>query len=228
MRRILLFTVVLSIYSSVYAEAATIDMVTIHTNGGYSQTFDPNSSSLFENKFVIFGKADRYYLNDGTYWDSGAGSHSIARVGYVSANVNGSAIEYTFDPPEFYVIFENTDYNSGDHAAGGILKIDSNPVIKAENNTKMAKMEGYAEIIENYPENNIEDFNYYSAKTGNKVFYSINYWKYDGYWTADTFNESFEYNLQGCIDFTNVVPEPSSILVFLSGIIGLCRMARPR
>jgi hypothetical protein len=227
MKKIISIVTVLLFLPLAAATAATIDTITIHTIGGYKQTYDPSSSVINNQTFVISGIADTYYLNDGTTWDPGAGWHPSARANHVSTVVNGSTVEYTLDPLEFYIFFQNTDYNSGEHSTGGMLKIDSNPVITAVNNTRMATMQGYAEIVQNEPKNNTEDFSYYSANVGDKVYYSINYWIYDAYWTPETFNGSFEYNLQGYIDFTNVVPEPSTILIFLGGIIGLCRTTRP-
>jgi len=220
------FLVIVSLlFSTTYCTAATIDRMTIHTFGGYSQTYDPNSSSSFEKNFMIFGMANKYYLNDGSSWDSGAGSHSEPRVGFVGAQLNGSMVEYTFDPPEFYVFFQNTDYNAGDHSAQGVLRIDNDPIITVENNTKLARMQGYAEIISNDP-TYYSTFNYYSANVGDRVFYSMEYWIYDTYWTPNTFDSRFEYNLNGYVDFTEVIPEPSTILIFVTGIFGLLSAKR--
>lgn len=219
MKKNILFVLILVLLIFQNVQAATINRMTIHTFGDYRQTYDPNNVSTYENKFNIFGMADTYYLSDGTFWESGAGSHVAPRVDFVDATMIDSTIKYTFDPPEFYVIFQNTDYNSGDHSTGGALKIDDDPVVSVTNGAKLATMEGYAEIISNYPANN-PNFDYYSASVGDKVFYSMEYWIYDTYWTSNTFDNNFEYNLQGYVDFTNVIPEPSIIFMFLWGFLG--------
>ena len=225
MKRISLSLIIFIFLFSGNSWPATIDKMTVAAFGGYTQSYDPDN---YEDEFMIFGMADRYFLNDGSFWDSGAGWNPNTSVEFVKSIVYDTEIKYFFDPPVFYVLFQNRDYDSGDHSSQGVLTIASDPVITARRNSKLAQMEGYARIESNDTTGS-EGFNYYSASPGAWVYYHIEYWNYSGYWGPTTFNQAFEYNLRGYVDFSNTVPEPSSEgMLFLGalGILGFTRKMR--
>jgi len=201
------------------AYALTIDQMYTATFGHYNQTYDPNGYTS-QQSFMIFSQADYYVLNDGSSWDSGAGWHPAASSTVESIEIDNDTIIYNFFNPENKILFQNIDYNSGNHSAQGILGVSSPLRIIAEIGTHTGIMTGYSIILSNeetwYGE---ARFNYYSADVGDFVYYEINFVLSDSIWTEDLFNNRFSYNLSGMVDFTaSPVPEPATILLVFIGL----------
>lgn len=198
--------------------AATIDIMYTATFGHYRQSYSATSQ-----QFMIFSQADYYFLDDNSTWESGAGWHPDTSSTVLSVNVLGDTIIYTFSTPEDSILFQNTDYNSGDHSAQGVLGVSGPLTIVSELGSNTAVMSGYTEILSNeetwYGE---PRFNYYSADVGDLVYFEVNYILGNGaVFDEDLFSTDFSYNLTGHVDFTNVVPIPSAFFLFGSGILAV-------
>lgn len=158
--------VILMICTISPAYALTIDQMYTATFNHYNQIYDPTGYAS-QQSFMIFSQADYYVLNDGTNWDSGAGWHPDTYSTIQSVEVIGSSIIYNFYNPLNDILFQNTDYDSGDHSAQGALGVSSLLRIIADVGTNTGTMSGYAEILSNdetwYGE---PKFNYYSANVG--------------------------------------------------------------
>jgi hypothetical protein len=187
------------------ADPITIDAMRTNTFGGYWQNYRADKG------IIIVGQADFYDLNNGTSWEAGAGSHPYAYSLFDREVVQGSTIYYLFRPPGNNVVFQNTDYNAGNHSAQGVLVGASPLVLKATIGETSAQMEGYARILSNeatwYGE---PRFNFYSAPVGSVVPFSVNYHLLNNQtWQPGMFTSSFNYNLAGHVQFIAVVPEPA-------------------
>ena len=194
MKKFILIFIIAGIFSiPCLAKAATIDSMTI------SDFFFYNPGS----KFLYFGKADEYFLNDGTSWKSGAGSFGYLSGDLQSIEKSGSIIRYRFVPPSTGILYSYTDYNGGDHSSQGELEVAGPLVLEAEIGSSTAKMSGSMKITSNeetwYGE---PKFNHFSSYVGALVKYSISYTLQGATWTENLFDNSFTYSLSGYIDFT--------------------------
>lgn len=211
--RALILPILLGVSS--LASAATIDRINLATFGHYTQDYRPNG------QFMLFSTADVYLLSDGSSWESGAGTASPAMVTFKSVTTSGSLITYTFNKPNSGLLYQQTDYDSGDHSAQGSFALPETLSIVAEAGSRTAVMKGYTEILSNdetwYGE---PRFNYYSAPVGSKVYFEQTYTLSDDTFTVDLFSRSFRYNETGFIDFKKIapVPEPSVIWLLLAGL----------
>lgn len=208
----------ISVVSSTQLCAATIDTMYTATFGHYWQSHSAGSQSM-----MVFSQADYYLLDDGNTWDSGAGWHPDTDSTLSSISISGSTITYTFETPENGILFQNTDYNSGDHSAQGVLGVSGPLEITADLGGTTAFLSGHTEIISNdetwYGE---PRFNYYSANVGDLVYFEVNYILGNGaVFDENLFNTDFSYNLTGQVDFTTVVPLPPAILMFGSAVCAL-------
>lgn len=221
MKKIILVSIVL-LGSLVNARAATIDYMFTATFGYYWENFEPGNQ-----RFMIFPLADYYQLSDQTTWEAGAGGHPSTRTTVSSIAVDNTTISYTFNNPLDDILFRNTDYNSGNHSAQGVLGVVDPLVITAELGSSTGIMRGYTRIVSNdetwYGE---PRFNYYSADVGELVYYEVNYVLRNALFTEDLFNQDFSYNLSGLVDFTAVVPVPAGIVLFGSGLIAIIGFSR--
>jgi hypothetical protein len=211
------------------ASAATIDKMYTSTFGHYTQQYSPGGS------FMIFSQADHYQLSDGTTWDSGAGWHPAVYSTVASVHVSGDRIFYVFNAPAGGVLFQNTDYDSGDHSAQGVLGAPSHLILSAKIGSSRGTMFGYTTVISNdatwYGE---PRFNFYSAPVGSEVFFKETFTLSGASFSTDLFDTSFTYNESGFVDFTRLrnvenmaaVPEPSTYLLLLGGIAALVAFRR--
>jgi len=209
-----LFLSLLFICTASVANAAVINQMSTNTFGGYSQTYGQYGREL-----MILGLAEDYFLDDGSSWNSGAGWHPTQYADLDNVYLDGANINYVLDMSIGSTLFQNTDYNSGNHSAQGVLATIDQLILTAEIGSTIASITGYAEILSNdetwYGE---PRFNYYSANVGDFVHYDVEYRLLGGAtWGTDIFDTQFSYNLSGLVDFTNIksVPEPSSFVLFL-------------
>lgn len=187
---------------SLELSAATIDQMLTATFGHYTQTYTPGSDVM------IFSQADRYLLSDGTAWESGAGWHPDTYSRLERVFVEGDIISYYFAGPENSVLFQNTDYDSGDHSAQGTLKAPRHVILRARAGSKTGVITGYTKVLDNTPTwYGLPRFNYYSALVGERVFFKQNIELVDATFTFGLFNQTFNYNLTGKVDFTDKMPE---------------------
>lgn len=206
--------------SSLVASAATIDRMNTATFGHYTENYSPGGS------FLLFSGADTYLLNDGTSWESGAGSTSLAYSTLASVTTSDSTIIYTFNTPSSGVLFSNTDYDSGNHSSQGTLGLPAALSIVAKAGSNTGIFSGYTKILSNtetwYGQ---PRFNYYSAPVGAEVYFEQTFTLKGSTFTPELFNGSFVYNETGFVDFTKVapVPEPNTSLLLLIGLGALLR-----
>jgi PEP-CTERM motif len=211
--------------SSSVAGAATIDRMTTATFGHYTENYYPGGS------FLVFSGADRYLLNDGTSWGSGAGSTTLAYSTLASVTTIDSTIIYTFNTPSSGVLFSNTDYDSGDHSSQGTLGLPTSLSIVATSGSNTGVLSGYTKILSNtetwYGQ---PRFNYYSAPVGSEVYFEQTFTLVDATFSPELFNGSFVYNEAGFVDFTKVaaVPEPSTSLLLLIGLGALLHITNKK
>lgn len=206
-------------------QAATIDRMNTATFGGYSQSFMAGS------EFMVFGQASNYELNDGTTWTSGAGWHPTTYSTLSGVTTNGASVTYTFNTPASGLLFQNTDYDSGDHSAQGELGAPASLTIVAPLGGTTGVMSGYTKIVSNtetwYGQ---PKFNYYSAPVGSYVYFEQRFSLTDTTFTADLFNRNFNYNEEGFVDFTHTqsVPEPSTAVLSLLGLLVVGKVNRSK
>ena len=199
--------------------AATIDRLDVWTLDGYSVSHSASASD-----FMVLEWPHVYYLNDGTSWQSGAGGYGYGTVGLTSQTVTGGTVSYmlALAAGDSYLM-NYTDYDSGDHSSQGEIAPFGSMVLTAPIGSKTATMNGYAEIVSDtmtwYGE---PRFNYYSAPVGDAVPFTLTYTLLGSTWQPGIFNTNFNYNMQGTIDFTHPVPEPSTLALLAAGALGLC------
>lgn len=225
MKKILLIAT-LGLGFSLGAHAANITQMHTATFGHYTQTYGGTGSS-----FMTFSAADYYTLNNNTTWQAGAGWHPNNWSNLVSTQVNNNTLRYTFTAPANGILFQNTDYDSGDHSSQGVLGFSGPLIIEAQAGSTTGKLSGYATILSNtetwYGQ---PRFNFYAANVGQKVYFEQNYSLLGTSFTADLFQRQFVYNETGVVDFTRVaaVPEPSTYFLMLVGLTAVGVFAAKR
>lgn len=208
------------------AQAADITQMHTATFGHYTESYSGAGSN-----FMVFSAADYYTLDNGTTWDSGAGWHPNTWSQIASTQVNGNTLSYTFNAPANGILFQNTDYNSGNHSSQGVLGFSGPIKIVAQAGSTTGKFSGYATILSNdetwYGQ---PRFNFYAAQVGQKVYFEQNYSLIGTTFTADLFQRQFTYNETGVVDFTRVaaVPEPSTYMLMLVGLMAIGGFASKR
>jgi hypothetical protein len=190
-----------------------IDRMVTGTFGGYEQTYVAGGS------FLVFPYADYYVLDDGSTWDSGAGSQYAWQARVSTVERDGSVVKYTFEAPPDGVLYAGTDFSFGDHSAQGVLGVTGPLVLTATIGSTTGVMSGYVTILSNEA-TFYDTFNYYSAKVGQSVYFETTYTLSSGRFTRQLFGTDFTYNETGFVDFTNVqaVPEPNAILLLAGGL----------
>ncbi|MCO7224553.1 hypothetical protein [Pleionea sp. CnH1-48] len=210
---------VLLLVGSLSSSAAVINQMSTGSFGGYSQTYGQHNRTL-----MVLGQADDYMLDDGSSWSSGAGWHPTQYADVESIFIEDNIINYVLDMNVGSVLFQNTDYDSGQHSAQGVLTTVDQLILQAELGSTTATISGYAQIDSNdatwYGE---PRFNYYAADVGELVAFSVTYNLLNGFtWNESIFNDQFRYNINGMVDFTDTlsVSEPAGLLLFLSAAVG--------
>lgn len=189
----------------------TIDSMTI--TGGYSSTYTPASV------IHLIGRASVYTLSDGSTWRSGAGSYRRAS-GYLDhVELDGDMIRYVIQPPADGQLYQQTDFDSGDHSSQGVLGVAGPLVIEALRGSTEATMSGGVEIVSNEISTYGEPrFNFFSAVVGAVVPFSVTYQLVGGAtWQPDTFDASFSYSYSGSVDFANPISVPLVVALEIRG-----------
>lgn len=190
----------------------TIDRMT--TRGSYyGQSYSPGDTLL------LLGSASTYTLNDGTTWESGAGRHFAYSAALKYVEVVGARIRYIFYlPPYSGYIYQQIDYDSGEHSSQGALAVEGPLVLEATVGDAVATMKGAARIADNtvtlYDE---PSFNYFSAPVGALVPFEQTYTLQSGTWQEDTFSHSFNYANSGFVDFAHPVSSSTLSALIVDG-----------
>lgn len=194
--------------SAVPALPVTIDWMTTRTSGSYS----PGGT------ITLLGSADVYHLSDGSSWASGAGSYRAHWSQLVSVEVESTTIRYVLSPPEVGLLYEQTDYDAGDHSSQGTLGAAGPLVIEAEAGSTTAVLRGGARVVSNDPTWYGEPrFNYFSALVGSVVPFEVVYTIQGGTWQPDTFTRSFSYLATGSVDFAHPISAPRPVELTITG-----------
>ena len=197
--------------SSSVAPRVTIDRMT--TRGSwYGDTYAPGGTIL------LLGSADTYFLSNNSSWQSGAGSYYDYSTRLDRVELSGNTIRYYLLPPASF-LYQQTDYDGGDHSAQGTLAAAGPLVIEAVAGSTTGVMRGNALIVSNdatwYGE---PRFNFYSSIVGSVVPFEQTYTLQGGQtWLADTFTRSFDYANQGHVDFANPVSVPAAVELTVHG-----------
>jgi len=187
----------------------TIDRMT--TSGGYYQTFQPGAA------VGVLGSAVTYYLNNGSSWQSGAGTYRLFEPMVDHVEVSGQTIRYVLGPPPNGLLYDQTDFDSGDHSSQGSLGASGALVIETVAGATTAVLRGRAEILSNDPTYYGDRFNYFSAPVGAIVPFEVTYTLYNATWTQDTFSTSFYYSYSGVVDFAHPISVPKVTGLAIAG-----------
>jgi len=185
---------------SAMADNPTIDRMYLEPFGGYTQYYSPEVGLKY------LPAADSYVLSDGSQWYSGAGwaSSQYATVTNI-ADTGETLIFEMVSTAADEIVFQNTDYNGGDHSSQGTLIQASPLIILAEPGATSGIAHGWVRITSNEETwYGLPRFNYYSAPVGSLVPYEVTYELQDNTWHYDILNELFEYTANGWVDFQQV------------------------
>jgi outer membrane protein assembly factor BamB len=186
----------------------TIDLMTTRSFGSYS----PGGN------LTLLGSADVYHLSNSTDWQSGAGTYYQHWSQLVRVEVSGPTIRYVLSPPELGLLYEQTDFDGGDHSSQGKLGAVSELVIEAQAGSTTAVLSGQARVVSNDTTSYGEPrFNYFSAVTGSVVPFELVYTLASGTWQPDTFTQPFSYSSSGSVDFAHPVSTPRAVELSISG-----------
>jgi hypothetical protein len=189
-------------------EPVTIDRMTT------SYTFGSHTAG---GSFVLVGSANVYDLSNGSHWSSGAGSYYLNATQLDHVEVSGTTIRYVMYPPAS--LYQQTDYDSGDHSAQGRLDPSGALVIEAQAGSTTAVLHANALLASNEPTWYGEPrFNYYTAIVGSVLPIEMTYTMQGGStWTADAFSRPFSYSVAGFVDFAHPVSEQRVSALSIAG-----------
>jgi hypothetical protein len=192
------------------AVPVTIDWMT--TRPTSSSTYTPGGT------IPLLGSAVTYHLSDGTQWTSGAGNYYNHWSQLVRVEVDGSTIRYVLSPPEVGAVYEQTDYDNGDHSSQGRLMAAGPLVIEAQAGSTVAVLHGLARVAANDPTSYGEPrFNYFTAVVGSVVPFEIDYTILGSTWQPETFSQSFTFSATGSVDFAHPVSIPRALEISIVG-----------
>ena len=187
----------------------TIDRMTTEFSYGSHSAAGP---------ITLVGSADVYHLSDGSQWSSGAGSYYTYGAKLDHVEVSGTTIRYVLAAPDNGLIYQQTDFDSGDHSAQGQLAPAGTLVLMAETGSTTAVLRGNALLVSNdatwYGE---PRFNYYSAIVGSVVPFEMTYTLQGSVWSSDIFDKAFNYSVAGFVDFEHPVSTPRAVELSISG-----------
>jgi len=194
------------------AAAATNPTIDVMTTRNSYVSYSPGGS------IYLFGSSDTYYLSDGTNWRSGAGGFTSGATSFSRVEVSGTTVRYVLQPPANGILFQHTDYDSGDHSAQGTLGVAGPLVIEATSGSTTAVLRGQLRIMANdmtqYGE---PKFNFYSSVVGSVVPFEITLTQRSGVWSATTFSTYFTFDTTGRVDFASPVSVPPLTAVRIVG-----------
>lgn len=191
------------------AAHVTIDRMTTRSSFG---------SHAAGGTLTLLGSADVYTLSNGSSWSSGAGSYVAHAAPLDHVEESGTTLRYVLSAPASGLIYQQTDYDSGDHSAQGTLAPSGALVLEAETGSTTAVLRGEALLVSNeatwYGE---PRFNFYTAIVGSVVPFELTYTMQGSTWTADAFDRAFSYTVAGFVDFAHPVSTPRAVSLSITG-----------
>jgi PQQ-like domain len=187
----------------------TIDRMTTAADYGYPESHDPGGA------LVSLGSAVEYFLSDGSTWQSGAGSYQVYQVSLDHVEVSGDTVRYVLVNPG--PMYQQTDFDSGDHSAQGSLAAQGSLVLEATIGSATAVLHGGARIVSNDSTYYGDRFNFYSAPVGSVVPFEVTYTLVNTTWAADSFDQTFDYTESGSVDFAHPISLPQLQSVSIAG-----------
>lgn len=166
---------------------------------------------------ALVGHAVAYELSDGSQWTSGAGTFFLYSAQLDHVDVSGTALRYVLTPPPAGSIYEQTDFDAGDHSAQGRLAPAGELVLEAETGSSTAVLRGNALIASNDATSYGDRFHYYDAVVGSVVPFEMVFTMSGGTWAADSFSQGFSYSISGFVDFANPVSSPALVALRITG-----------
>jgi putative pyrroloquinoline-quinone binding quinoprotein len=161
--------------------------------------------------------ADVYRMSDGSEWFSGAGTARLYPALLQRVELSGTTIRYVLFPTE-QQIYQQTDYDFGDHSAQGSLGRTGPLVLEAEMGATTAVIKGAARITSNEPTWYGEPrFTHYTSVVGSVVPFQLTYTIEGDVWTPDVFGRPFRYSNVGWVDFAHPVSTPAAVGFVISG-----------
>jgi len=186
-------------------------------------TIDRMTTQAFGSRFAggpisVVGSADIYSLSDGSSWSSGAGSSSSYPASLDHVEVSGTTIRYVLTPDASGLIYQQTDFDSGDHSAQGTLGSSGALVIEAQAGSTTAVLHGRALLVANDATSYGGRFNYYTAIVGSVLPLEIVYTMQGGStWTTDAFSRPFSFTMAGSVDFAHPISVPRPVNLTITG-----------
>ena len=186
---------------------ATVDLMSTQLSYG---------SHFAAGPITLVGSAGVYHLSDGSQWTSGAGGYYNYDANLDHVEVSGTTIRYflTPNPP---LIYQQTDYDFGDHSAQGQLAASGPLVLVAEAGATTAVLQGKALLVANDGTSYGDRFNYYTAIVGAVVPFETTYTLQSGTWSAASFDGAFNYSATGFVDFEHPISSPRAVELSISG-----------
>ncbi len=203
----------------------TIDRVIV---GDLSLYPAQNPSSYTPYQLMYPESVKGHYTSDGAFWQRGAGIGQIIYATYQGVTASGGLLYYHFAPRADGVLISYTDYGfGGNFSTQGTLGFSGDLVFVAQQGSTVARCAGATTILDNSPTGSAQ-FHPYSAKVGQSVYFEMELTIRNSTWQPNTFEGAFTFNGTGFVDFTQVVPEPSSIALCGVGTGCLLLLRRSR
>ncbi len=189
---------------AVLANARIDSMLVYASTFGYSDSYSPGGT------LHLIAHAEQYYLDNGTSWGSGAGSHHPTYATFDHVEASAETLRFVLTPPADGVLYSQIDYDSGDHSSQGTIAVEGPLVIVALAGATEGTLFGYGRVVSNdatwYGE---PRFNYFSAPVGSLVPFRMRYQLYSGSTFSSTlFAGSFSYGGSGTVDFAHAIRPP--------------------
>ena len=196
------------------AAGSPIDRIDLSTIFGYANTYGS------ANGLLVIGVPEDYHLDDGTSWESGAGGAGEDFAKKSAVAVSGDDIDFTLDMPVGSLVYLRIDYDSGKNSSNGQLVSSAPLVLHATIGSPVATLSGYAVLtVDQYANYSDDRFHFFNAPIGSLVPFDLTYTLVGGTWTPTTMDGSFDYTMEGTLDFTAaIVPEPSSACLLICAL----------
>jgi hypothetical protein len=193
----------------------------MHTGTIFGYAFGHDPGGLFQ----IGPFPSSYDLSDGTSWQEGAGSFPFLRSTVTHVATTGGELAYTFQQPADGILFENTDFDSGEHSTHSRVGTPSQITLVADAGARTGVMSGWVKLLSNDP-TYYPSFNYVAASVGQSVWWETTVTlQGDATFTPGLFDSQFDYVESGVVDFTRVqaapVPEPGNLPLMAAALASL-------
>jgi hypothetical protein len=172
----------------------------------------------YDTSLLLIGWADVYTMSDGSSWSSGAGSARFGAATLDHVETDGTTIRYVLQPPGDGILYEQTDFDGGDHSAQGTFGVAGPLVLEATIGSATAVMRGELALRSNDPTWYGEPlFHFYTAVVGSVLPFEATYQLTSGTWTEQSFDSTLSYWLTGWVDFANPTSVPALIGIDIVG-----------